>query len=128
VLKLWADILVHNEIIKPESIVETRTAGYDVKYGQLNEKWNSPYGIKSNLDESVLLEYLTLVYVATPAQMLAHPGQVNYLIFAVISQFVPLNMVNGTGVSPPDATVISRIHARLENHRKLNPVLFNLLF
>ena len=107
VLKLWADILVHNEIIKPEAIVETRTAGYDVKYGQLREKWGSN-GPKPNLDESVLLEYLTLVYVATPAQMLAE--RVNYLVFAFISQFVPLNMVNGIGVSPPDATVPTGKH------------------
>jgi hypothetical protein len=105
VLKLWADILVHYDIIITEAITDAQTAGYDVKYGQLNEKWNSPRGIKSNLDESVLLEYLTLVYVATPAQMLAHPGQVNYLVFAVISQFVPLVMENGIGISPPDAIV-----------------------
>jgi hypothetical protein len=110
VLKLWADILVQYEIIKPEAITDARTAGYDVKYGQLNEKWNSPHGIKSNLDESVLLEYLTLVYVATPAQMLTFPGQVNYLVFGVISQFVPLVMENGIGVSPPDAIVPTGEH------------------
>ena len=108
VLKLWADILVHNEIIKPEAIAETRTAGYNVKYGQLNEKWSSPNGIESNLDESILLEYLTLVYVATPAQMLAE--RVSYLVFAVISQFVPFNMVNGTAVSPPDAILPAGKH------------------
>ena len=107
VLKLWADILVRNEIIKPEAIAETRTAGYIVKYGQLREKWGSN-GPKPNLDESILLEYLTLVYVATPAQMLAE--RVNYLVFAFISQFVPLNMVNGIGVSPPDATVPTGKH------------------
>jgi hypothetical protein len=108
VLKLWADILVHNEIIKPEAIAETRTAGYNVKYGQLNEKWSSPLGPKSNLDESILLEYLTLVYVATPAQMLAE--RVNYLVFGVISQFVPFNMVNGNDVSPPDAILPTGKH------------------
>lgn len=109
VLKLWADVLIHNEIIKPEAIAETRTAGYDVKYEQLHKKWSSPDGQKSNLDESILLEYLTLVYVATPAQMLAHP-QVSYLVFAVISQFVPFNMVNGNGVSPPDAILPTGKH------------------
>jgi len=107
VLKLWADILVHNEIIKPEAIAETRTAGYNVKYGQLNEKLGSN-GPKPNLDESILLEYLTLVYVATPAQMLAE--RVSYLVFGVISQFVPFNMVNGTAVSPPDAILPAGKH------------------
>lgn len=96
VLKLWADVLIHNETIKPEAIAETRTAGYDVKHEQLYKKWSSPDGQKSNLDKSILLELLTLFHVATPAQMLAHPGQVSYLVFAVISQFVPLNLVNGT--------------------------------
>jgi hypothetical protein len=107
VLKLWADILVHNEIIKPEAIAETRTAGYNVKYDQLREKWGSN-GPKPNLDESILLEYLTLVYVATPAQMLAE--RVSYLVFSVISQFVPFNMVNGTAVTPPDATLPTGKH------------------
>jgi hypothetical protein len=109
VLKLWADILVRNEIIKPEEIAETQTAGYNVKYGQLDDKWKSPDGIKSNLDESILLEYLTLVYVATPAQMLTRP-EVNYLVFSVISQFVPFNMVNGTAVRPPDAILPTGKH------------------
>ena len=107
VLKLWADILVRNEIIKPEAIAETRTAGYIVKYGQLREKWGSN-GPKPNLDESILLEYLTLVYVATPAQMLAE--RVSYLVFSVISQFIPFNMVNGIGVSPPDAILPTGKH------------------
>lgn len=107
VLKLWADILVHNEIIKPEAIAETRTAGYNVKYGQLREKWGSN-GPKPNLDESILLEYLTLVYVATPAQILAE--RVSYLVFSFISQFVPFNMVNGIGVSPPDAILPNGKH------------------
>lgn len=107
VLKLWADILVHNEIIKPEAIAETRTAGYNVKYGQLKEKLGSN-GPKPNLDESRLLEYLTLVYVATPAQMLAE--RVSYLVFSFISQFVPFNMLNGTAVSPPDAILPTGKH------------------
>lgn len=108
VLKLWADILVHDEIIKPEVITDARTAGYDVKYNQFWEKAYSPEGIKPNLDDSVLLEYLTLVHVATPAQMLAE--RVNYLVFFFISQFVPFNMVNGTGVRPPDAILPTGKH------------------
>jgi len=119
VLKLWADVLIHNETIKLEAIAETRTAGYDVKYEQLHKKWSSPDGQKSNLDESILLEYLTLVYVANPEQMLAHPGQVSYLVFAVISQFVPLNMVNGTGVRPPDAILPTGKHTSDLNMMRL---------
>jgi hypothetical protein len=110
VLKLWADILVHDGTIKPEAITETRTAGYDVKYNQFWEKAYSPEGIKPDLNNSVLLEYLTLVHVATPAQILARPGQVTYLVFSVISQFVPFNMVNGTGVRPPDAILPTGKH------------------
>ena len=111
VLKLWADILVHYDIIKTEAITDAQTAGYDVKYNQFREKAYSqtPYGI-SDLDDSVLLEYLTLVHVATPAQMLAHPGQVTHLVFGVISQFVPLVMENGIGISPPDAIVPTGKH------------------
>jgi hypothetical protein len=100
VLKLWADALFREGKITQLAIDETRTAGYDVKYNQFWEKVKSPDGIKSNLDESILLEYLTLVHVATPAQMLAHPGQVSYMVFAIISQFVPLEMVNGTPDMP----------------------------
>jgi hypothetical protein len=112
VLKLWADILVHYGIIKTEAITDARTAGYDVKYNQFWEKvYSSPEGIKSDLEDSVLLEYLTLVHVATPAQMLAERvTRVTYLVFSVISQFVPFNMVNGTGVSPPDAILPTGKH------------------
>ena len=111
VLKLWADILVHDGTIKPEAITETRTAGYDVKYNQFWEKAYSPEGIKPDLNNSVLLEYLTLVHVATPAQILARPGQVTYLVFFVISQFVPLIMDEiGKSVSPPDAILPTGKH------------------
>jgi hypothetical protein len=96
VLKLWADVLIRDGTITQAAIAETRTAGYVVKYDQLHQTWNAPHGIKSSLDESILLEYLTLVHVATPEQLLAHPGQVSYTVFSIISQFVPLNMINGT--------------------------------
>lgn len=96
VLKLWADVLFGHGAITQATIDETRKAGYDVKFGQLQEKCNTRTGVQSNLNESILLEYLALVHIATPAQMLAHPGQVSYTVFSMISQFVPLNMVNGT--------------------------------
>jgi hypothetical protein len=115
VLKLWADALFHEGKITQLAIDETRTVGYDVKYNQFWEKVKSPGGIKSNLDESILLEYLTLVHVATPAQMLAHPGQVSYMVFAIISQFVPLEMVNGT----PDMPTIPQSD---KHNSKLNTI------
>ena len=90
-LKLWADVLVSNGAITQAAIDETRTAGYDVNFGQLQEKCNTRTGAQSNLDESTLLEYLTLVHVAPPAQLLAHPGQLSLYVLTVISQFVPLN-------------------------------------
>jgi hypothetical protein len=115
VLKLWADALFHEGKITQQAIDETRTAGYDVKYNQFWEKTKSPDGLKSNLDESILLEYLTLVHVATPTQMLAHPGQVSYYVFAIISQFVPLEMVNGT----PDIPAIPQSD---KHNSKLNTI------
>lgn len=91
VLKLWADVLVREGKITQKAIAETQAAGYEVKFGQLQEKCNTRTGAKSNLDESTLLEYLTLVHVATPAQMFAHPGQLTLYVLTVISQFVPMN-------------------------------------
>jgi hypothetical protein len=104
ILKLWADMLFHEGKITQLAIDGTRTTGYVVKYDQLQQTWNAPHGIKSNLDESILIEYLTLVHVATPEQLLAHPGQVSYTVFSIISQFVPLEMVNGT----PDMPAIAQ--------------------
>ena len=115
VLKLWADVLIRDGTITQPAIAETQTAGYDVKYGQLLEKWNTRHGIKSNLDESILLELLTLFHVATPAQMLAHPGQLSHIVFSVISQFVPLNVVNGT----PDIPAIPQSD---KHNSKLNTI------
>lgn len=91
VLKLWADVLVREGKITQKAIDETRAAGYEVKFGQLQEKCNTRTGATSNLDESTLLAYLTLVHVATSAQMLAHPGQLSLYVLTVISQFVPIN-------------------------------------
>jgi len=88
VLKLWADMLIGHSAITQATIDETRAAGYEVKFGQLQEKCNTRTGARSNLDESILLEYLTLVHVATPAQLLAHPGQLPLYVLTVISQFV----------------------------------------
>ena len=91
VLKLWADVLVREGKITQKAIDETRAAGYEVKFGQLQEKCNTRTGAKSNLNESTLLAYLTLVHVTTSAQMLAHPNQLSLYVLTVISQFVPTN-------------------------------------
>ena len=91
ILKLWADVLVREGKITQKAIDETRAAGYEVKFGQLQEKCNTRTGATSNLDESTLLEYLTLVHVTTSAQMLAHPNQLPLYVLTVISQFVPIN-------------------------------------
>jgi hypothetical protein len=43
--------------------------------------------------------------------------RVNYLVFSVISQFVPFNMVNGTDVRPPDAMPTGKHNSELNMMR-----------
>jgi hypothetical protein len=109
VLKLWADVLIHDGTITQPAIAEMKTSvsakdGFERKMRELCGNpsgmiWGPPGHIKNNLDESVLLEFLTLFHVATPAQMTSSYGNIGplgFIVFSVISQFVPLNMVNGT--------------------------------
>jgi len=53
---------------------------------------------KTNLNESVLLDFLTMFHVATPAQMTAkydNIGPLDHIVFTIISQFVPMDNVSG---------------------------------
>ena len=53
VLKLWADVLIGHGAITRAAIDETRTAGYEVKFGQLQEKCNTRTGKSANTTRRV---------------------------------------------------------------------------
>ena len=99
VLKLWADMLVREGEITPQAINETETVvktkdGYERK---LRELCGNPSGkvfdrghVKK-LENSVLIEFLSLFRVATLAQMTANYGNIGPLdtiVVSIISQFV----------------------------------------
>ena len=108
VLKLWADALVRKGKMTPTAIAEMQTRvgakdGYERKMRELcgnpsGMVWGPPGHVKNNLNESVLLDFLTLFHVATPAQMTAkydNIGPLDYIVFTIISQFVPVDNVSG---------------------------------
>jgi len=69
----------------------------------MRELYGPPGHVKHNLNESVLLDFLTLFHVATPAQMIAkyeNIGPLDHIVFAIISQFVPTRIVNEYGPIP----------------------------
>ena len=105
VLKLWADRLVREGEITPQAINEMETVvktkdGYEQK---LRELCGNPSGkvfdrgqVKK-LENSVLIEFLSLFRVATLAQMTANYGNIGPLdtiVVSIISQFVDNNQLN----------------------------------
>lgn len=100
VLKLWADALIREGKITPTAIAEMQAAvtgadGYERKMRELFEQCGGG-AFKSNLDESMLLNWLTLFYVAPIEQMTktySNLGSLDRIIFGIISQFVKLNNV-----------------------------------
>ena len=105
VLKLWADMLVREGEITLQAINETETVvktkdGYEQKlrelYGNPSGKvWDR--GHVKKLDNSVLIEFLSLFHVATLAQMTANYGNIGPLdniVVSIISQFVDNNQLN----------------------------------
>ena len=102
VLKLWADVLFRKGKITQSAIdvMQARVSaqdGYEQKMRELYGNpsgmvWGAPGRIKNNLDESVLLDFLTLFYVATHAQITArydNIGPLDSIVLLIISQFVP---------------------------------------
>ena len=113
VLKLWADVLFSKGKITQPAIDETQTRvntkdGYERKMRELygnpsGTVWTPPGRIKNNLDESVLLNFLTLFHVATPAQMTArydNIGPLDSIVLSIISQFIPLDNRGGFPLIP----------------------------
>jgi hypothetical protein len=108
VLKLWADVLIRKGKITPEAIAQMKTE-VDAKDGyeqQMRKLYGNPSGIahgKNNLDDSVLLEFLTFFHVATPVQMTtqySNLGSLDQVVGLVISQFMQTRIVNGYGPIP----------------------------
>lgn len=101
VLKLWADVLIHEGKITSIAITEMQTAatgtdGYERKMRQLFEECGG-YSTKPNLDDSMLFKWLTLFHVAPIEQMTktyVNLGSLDIIIFRIISQFVQLHIVH----------------------------------
>ena len=112
VFKLWADVLVHEgKITQPAiDVMQTYVSEKDGYERKMRELYVNPSGmvwarghIKNNLDESVLLEFLTLFRVATPAQMTAsynNIGPLDSIVLLIISQFVQIDNVGGFSLIP----------------------------
>jgi hypothetical protein len=109
VLKLWADVLIREEGKITQAAIDAMQARVSAKDGyeqKMRELYGNPSGIafgRNNLDDSVLIEFLTLFHVATPAQMTAQYSNLSSLdqiVGSVISQFVPTLIVNGYGPIP----------------------------
>jgi hypothetical protein len=99
ILKLWSDVLIHQGKIKLDTIDEMKMVGieqegYERKMRELYEKCEHLGSFRSNLDESILLEWLALFNVASIAQITetyVDIGSLDYIIFGILSQFMPLN-------------------------------------
>jgi hypothetical protein len=86
--------------------MQTEVAATDGYERKMRELYGNPSGIafgRNNLDESVLIKFLTLFHVATPAQMTTqyiNLSSLDQIVGSVISQFVPTRIVNGYGPIP----------------------------
>jgi hypothetical protein len=112
VLKLWADVLIREEREEgkiTQAAIDAMQAHVSAKDGyerKMRYLYGNPSGIafgRNNLDDSVLVEFLTLFHVATPAQMTAqydNLSSLDQIVGSVISQFVPTLIVNGYGPIP----------------------------
>jgi hypothetical protein len=111
VLQLWADVLIHKHKISQKKRDEMNAAlsekdGYEKKMRALLEECGGGFSFKPNLDESMLLKWLTLFHVAITkdhymtslTKKYDNGGKASTLdgiIFGIISQFVPLHIVHG---------------------------------
>jgi len=115
VLNLWADVLIREGKITPAAIAEMQAAtsgadGYERKrHGLLAECMKGHFA--PNLDESMLLKWLSLFHV----ELAKDPYMTNLIktypnggrertldgiVFGIISQFVPIHNVNGCSSIP----------------------------
>lgn len=106
VLKLWADVLIREGKITPTSIAEMQAAvtgadGYERKMRELLAECDGRGNFKPNLDESMLLKWITLFYVAIEKDVYlreltktySNVGSLDRIIFGIISQFIPIHNV-----------------------------------
>lgn len=111
VLKLWADVLIREGKITPEIIAKMKTEvdatdGYERKMRELLAECGGGYAFKPNLDESMLLKWLTLFHVAITKDPYmtnltktytngGHASTLDGIVFGIVSQFVPIHNVHG---------------------------------
>jgi hypothetical protein len=118
ILKLWSDVLIRQGKIKTDTINEMKRIvgeqdGYERKMRELYEKCKYRGSFTSNLEESTLLEWLALFNVASIAQITntyANIGSLDYIVFGIISQFVPLNNVGGNSGVPQSKNNMSKFN------------------
>ena len=108
VLKLWTNVLIQEEKITPEAVAEMKAAvsgigGYEQKMRGLFDECYEKTGHKPNLDDSMLLKWLTLFHVANIEQLTKtydNLGSLDRIIFGIISQFMSTNPVYGYSYIP----------------------------
>ena len=118
ILKLWSDVLIRqgkikSDIIDKMKIIVSTKDGYERKMRELYEKCKYRGSFTSNLEESTLLEWLSLFNVASIAQITntyGNVGSLDYIVFGIISQFMPLNNVYGNSGVPPSTNNASKIN------------------
>ena len=118
ILKLWSDVLIRQGKIKSDTIdkmkiIVSAQDGYERKMRELYERCKHLGSFKSNLDESILLEWLALFNVASIAQITnkyGNVGSLDYIVLVIISQFVPLNNVYGNSGVPQSTNNASKIN------------------
>jgi len=118
ILKLWSDVLIRQGKIKSDPIDEMKRIvgeqdGYERKMRELYEKCKHLGSFKSNLDESILLEWLALFNVTSIAQITntyGNIGSLDYIVFGILSQFVPLDNVYGYSGVPQSKNNTSKFN------------------
>jgi hypothetical protein len=113
VLTLWAGVLIREnkitspEIAQMEAVVHTKD-GYERKMRELLTECGGGYAFTSNLNESILLKWLTLFHVAAAknislTELYSNGGKASTLdgiVYGIISQFVTINNVYGYPIIP----------------------------
>jgi hypothetical protein len=116
ILQLWADVLIREGKIIPAEIAQMKTEvdakdGYERKMHTLIAECGGGFSFKPNLDERMLLKWLTLFHVAIAndhymtnlTKKYDKQGKASTLdgiVFGIISQFVPVNSVSGYSYIP----------------------------
>jgi hypothetical protein len=119
VLKLWADVLIHEKKITSAEIAEMHTevdakdgTGYERKMRELLAECGGGFAFTPNLDVSMLLKWLTLFHVAIAkdepymrnlTKTYTNGGRASTLdgiVFGIISQFVPIHNASGYSYIP----------------------------